>query len=384
METPRQNPAAAPLLADDYIDPTTRAELVGRRRHLGNLALKFYRRGGTWGDLGRFLKGFFDGHERFKGKGFHIQDCRHTSGRHGRIIQDGLRAGNPVFADIKFRRPCMGFGKGDFNTTPGYIVHDLCNRAADYLSSIGKGRLLEQHDLDFEPGSDCSGSSVNTDSEDDDEEEFDDLDDPRQYIPDFPRIGTYLTNVDPRVTKHEVFMLHEEALQDGLHQAEAAVDGIVPERQTLEPVAVARDLSQATVSEISGLSSQTHSLNRDPSTPRQITKIRIATLAYLCKFWNDPESLRREFQRLRRDPTMCVLHLCGCGLQRIATIDHYGENVHGESYSGCTERSHLILGTAELNRRHAFFHKMMRISQAQDYAALVDITQRAEGGEGIF
>ena len=46
--------------------------------------------------------------------------------------------------------------------------------------------------------------------------------------------------------------------------------------------------------------------------------------------------------------------------------------------------THLILGTPEMNRNHAFYHRMMRMSVAEDYAILVDVIQRAKDGLGIF
>ena len=125
-------PVAPQLNELDLQDQALRDQLIGRRRHLGSLALKFYHMGGTWGDL-------------FKGAGFHVQNCRHNGplGRHSSVLEAGLRDGPPMFNHERFRRPCRGFGKGDFNTTPGYIVHDLCNLAGDYLVRIGKGEKIE-------------------------------------------------------------------------------------------------------------------------------------------------------------------------------------------------------------------------------------------------
>ena len=72
--------ASSSLMRDameERLGTSLRAELRGRRRHLGNLALKFFHRGASWDDLGRFLKDFFE-EQHFKGVGFSVQECRHN------------------------------------------------------------------------------------------------------------------------------------------------------------------------------------------------------------------------------------------------------------------------------------------------------------------
>ena len=83
----------------------------GRRKHLGRLALIFYHRRGSWQDLGNFLEALFERpNPAFKGKGFHVQSCRHSpGGLHYDTLQAAAVAqpGHPVFNHERYWRVCL-------------------------------------------------------------------------------------------------------------------------------------------------------------------------------------------------------------------------------------------------------------------------------------
>jgi len=95
-----------------------------------------------------------------------------------------------------------------------------------------------------------------------------------------------------------------------------------------------------------------------PVNPGKKTKSRfdssqmtVHTLAYLRKFTGDLPRLSFETRRLIKDEHLMVLHLCGCGIAR------------DKHAPGCTEPSHLILGTRDLNQDHEHAHWMLFIAK---------------------
>ncbi|KAL5361215.1 hypothetical protein BJX96DRAFT_176030 [Aspergillus floccosus] len=109
---------------------------------------------------------------------------------------------------------------------------------------------------------------------------------------------------------------------------------------------------------------------------RLSAKMRVSTLAYLWKFADDPDDLRREFDILKNlPPHIGVLHLCGCGLC---------VQVNGKGVLGCCQKDHLVLGSLENNRNHKVYHDTLKLIQPTDYTALVQIIQRSKDGQGIF
>jgi hypothetical protein len=109
---------------------------------------------------------------------------------------------------------------------------------------------------------------------------------------------------------------------------------------------------------------------------RSSTKMRAATLAYLRGFARDPERLREEMYRLRKERDLYVLHLCGCGLPYT--------NESGTLVPGCCEWSHLRLGTSVENALHRSYHIVMEKSNVEDFPQLCDIIHRAEYGFDLF
>ncbi|SLM36864.1 hypothetical protein LPUS_06565 [Lasallia pustulata] len=122
-------------------------ERVGRSKHLARLALIFYRRGASWKDFARFLDALFseNGWSWKRGWPGHELKCRHNpGGKHHDVIQ-GTPAGDlgdSMFSPEHYKRPCLGWGKGDDNKSPGIVVDDLLNQARRWLSSNGKGVIV--------------------------------------------------------------------------------------------------------------------------------------------------------------------------------------------------------------------------------------------------
>jgi len=114
--------------------------------------------------------------------------------------------------------------------------------------------------------------------------------------------------------------------------------------------------------------------------PRETTKLRVMTLAYLWNFRKDAEGLRRAFKDLT-DGRHWILHLCGCGMPA-QYVDRENRQVR---YSGCVEGTHLMLGDSEVNRRHLDWHKVMAHAKAEDYPLLCSVAQRSEEAcAGLF
>jgi len=106
---------------------------------------------------------------------------------------------------------------------------------------------------------------------------------------------------------------------------------------------------------------------------RSSTKMRTATLAYLCQFWADPGRLEEEFSRLLKRPDLHILHLCGCGLcQKVPS----GPGLGGTRILGCTEPTHLKLGTSEENSLHTSMHRAMNAISNDGYPTLVGLYQQ--------
>jgi len=107
------------------------------------------------------------------------------------------------------------------------------------------------------------------------------------------------------------------------------------------------------------------------------TKMRVATLAMLKQWTDDPTGMFKTMFSWLRNQDDSVLHLCGCGTKFT--------NSNGETCSGCVEPSHLMLGSPDLNRTHLVFHKAMQACDVDDYLAQVGIAHRARPGcEEIF
>ena len=164
------------------------------------------------------------------------------------------------------------------------------------------------------------------------------------------------------------------------HQRSAPVFSITREDNTLDDSVIDSSVAgdEDTWAESLGLglaawgsSSPLRSSQEDAT--RTSTGVRVHVLAYLYRFWDSPVQLEMAYHRLR-DSSDSILHLCGCGICR-----------HGDK--GCTEPSHLYLGTQQENLSHAHWHAVLE-NLTQDIAeyqtVLEIIRRRCPNSAGIF
>jgi len=145
----------------------------------------------------------------------------------------------------------------------------------------------------------------------------------------------------------------------------------------LDEMELARPPSQhSLVTTPSGFSAESHdSMVQFASRPSS-TKMRAATLAYLAQFADRPRALRNEFRRLRREKDLMVVHLCGCGLCSAAP--------DGTKVLGCTEPSHLRLGTSAENLAHSSFHTTIRSFPAEAFPDMCRWMHTTVYGKDVF
>jgi hypothetical protein len=357
----------------------------GRAKHLARLAAVFRHRHGTWGDFGLFLKMIFGEVlpvGRVETAPLEKISCRHNSGgRHHQILQASRIAPGdyPMFTHERYTRPCVTLGSFDRNKNPGLVVSDLCIKARAFLLSIGKGDENDPTGRDREyvpPSDDLEMSSPYNPAEADP--------DSRELSP-VSEVGGYLRSL-PRVRQTQGSSSYSAPMElDAPTPGESrpVEDGsssyggsLFEEEDVLEMInswMAPAEQSQQTVETMSDVGSIESLPQR---AGRLSTKMRVATLAYLWKFADNAEQLRAEFRRLRRDNSLQVLHLCGCGLCIITE--------QGEKIPGCCEKTHLMLGTAVMNGHHKNYHTTIGLSQVEDYPALCGILHRARNGDGIF
>jgi hypothetical protein len=70
-----------------------------------------------------------------------------------------------MFHHVRYSRPCISFGKGEANKTPGFIVADTVTKARRFLEGINKGEKIQDSAYDeeseYSPSEDGGhGSSV--------------------------------------------------------------------------------------------------------------------------------------------------------------------------------------------------------------------------------
>ncbi|KAK1749312.1 hypothetical protein QBC47DRAFT_153372 [Echria macrotheca] len=133
------------------------SDFTGRRKHLGELALVFKHRHGTWYDFGQFLKFIFSDLESssldIPVPALKVGLCRHNpGGRNYPTLQDCVRdpARYPMFPDERYGRQCVSIGTWEGGKNPGLVVADICSKAKAYLLCIGKGDPDEATGRDFE------------------------------------------------------------------------------------------------------------------------------------------------------------------------------------------------------------------------------------------
>lgn len=111
------------------------------------------------------------------------------------------------------------------------------------------------------------------------------------------------------------------------------------------------------------------------------SRMPVHVVGYLAQFWNNPPVLRRETLRVMGlDPSspgsaLQILHLCGCGTRRALV---------GESAITCSEGTHLVLGSASLNRQHEAMHHALKMpfDKASYKRTRDDVRRRIEEGRG--
>jgi hypothetical protein len=360
------------------------ADFVGRTKHLGQLALVFKHRHGTWSDFGQFLKHLFQDSPRAGRIAtvplVRMVACRHNDGgRHHTILTDCAQnpSNYPMFNHERYTRPCISIGAFEDKKNPGLVVADLCTKAKDFLLSIGKGdpRQESGRDFDYDPGANPPSSPIPLPGGSQVSDAQDAID--NSNVVDSRRCQPVQRTVVPDSQEEEEdsddayggdALFGDEDVMQEMEQILAAVEasGGGPQRPAT---------ASSSMDTPSGYRGSEDSMLQ--FTGRPSTKIRAATLGYLWQFADCPGELRMQFRLLRSDPAMQVLHLCGCGICYTQTDTN--TRVHG-----CVERSHLKLGTAVENGRHKSYHTTMAFATVADYPQLCEIFHRSMDGDGLF
>lgn len=353
-------------------------DVRGRKKHLGELALIFRHRGGTWRDFGLFLEHLF-GEEPGVGEMVHPPElrevaCRHQApgGRHAAILEDSVenRKRFPMFeGHRRYARPCVSIGTWEDGKNPGLVVYDLGQKAARFLQSIGPAGDSDgeaARDPSYEPDSSmvCSSTGLPEAPSPPDSNDMA----PDSQVTHITDSNASIMDVDLRSPSPG-----EEPVPDAPIEAEdtdtdepEGLMGELEEEGTLPPWL---DVMLETPADFD---SQQDSMLR---STRSTTKMRAATLAYLHGFADQPLQLREEFRRLR-STDMMVLHLCGCGMCY--------KQPDGTKVFGCAEHSHLRLGYADENKAHVRFHFMLEQLDGELYAKQAEIIHTMPHGEGVF
>ena len=336
---------------------------AGRSAHLASLASVFWHRHGTWRDFGNFLKELFRDFDGPSADGGEIPRldlvvCRHNPGGEHFPALEASRSSPgqyPMFDPLIHSRPCVTVGTFENNKNPGLVVSDLCIKAKEFLFRIGKGGPLDDplgRDTEYVPP---SGSPT------------------PDRIPPSQATDSYGDIVRENILGQALRGSREESQRSVGSSTHYDGDSIWgedgTEQQSIDHPSHEESQMTIALSDIGSIDSP------GVGGSRRSTKMRVATLAYLWKFADHPAKLQEEFDRLRTDRNLQVLHLCGCGLCRT-------EN--GVRLGGCVEKTHLILGTAVLNGHHRTFHQTFGLCRISDYASLCEIFHRAEAGGGVF
>lgn len=301
--------------------------------------------------------------------------CRHNSGgKHyeALVAAAAQPESYPMFDHERYRRPCISTGAFEDGKNPGLVVADLCEKAGQFLSYIGKGDP-EGHkgrDFNFEPSSSAPTSSVLGD--DDCKKESQASGDLEVCeIPDSQesqrsrlrsRAPCSVDSGDEEIRESDFMELVQE-------EDEVELPG-----QTNTPVMAGWGVQSSAIS--SGeMPSGDSPLQLDG---RSSTKMRAATLGYLWGFASRPNELREQFRLLVTRPDLHVLHLCGCGMSY--TISS------GARVPGCVEHSHLRLGLSRENGHHRNFHIVLSFTPVENYAVQCGLLHQSESeyGVGIF
>lgn len=326
---------------------------AGRAGHLATIAMVFHNRHADWSDVGAWLREEFSSLLQPAGHALAAPEfpCRHSMLAGKRTALATAVAANRVDEATfpQFTRPCLSYGTGEKNKNGGLIVHSLCTSAAAYLKSIGRGdpSELTGRDYDYDEAfihrpAFIHSSSMTT----------------HLMEPSSSSVGAELDDLDVEL---------EEPLPVLAQGAPPSTPppGLNPDYEIL-PI-VGSDL---------GSEDDWAELERRGTS----TKVRAASLAYLCKFASDPLILKREWMALVKDEANIeILHLCGHGMStRILPS--------GRWTAGCAEPTHLVRGSSRVNARHKGYHTVMHDLQDSGYADLVVATTLSQDVDcrGVF
>ncbi|KAM5447329.1 hypothetical protein MaudCBS49596_006093 [Microsporum audouinii] len=342
-------------------------EQEGRRKHLASLVSIFAHWRGSWIDFGNFLKVLFQeipappprqlGQTLIKVEPPEVRRtiCRHNkNGKHYRYLHMNSSQKTEdcdVFNHERYTRHCITAGASEQNKNPGIIVSDICIKAKKYLYLIGKsnvnGNISQLTNSvinwsNFPPSFGESAIRNDTLDIDADDVVFD--------IPfdDSKELSTFTETID--TTKNNI--------------AQAVADTAII-TSTSYYITPFPDIDFQESSLLEGIQK------------RCTTKMRVATLAYLLNFADNPHKLADNIMRLRDDKDLSVLHLCGCGI----STRHNKQSPWG---GGCCEKTHLKLGySMENNSQKCYHHTMINIEPV-NYKEFCGWIHRAPHGAGLF
>jgi hypothetical protein len=339
----------------------TRDDPVGRSKHLGELALIFKHRHATWHHFAMFLRDIFEdisvGGPNMEStrSGLAEIECRHNSGGTHHTELSSARTGpyRSAFNHVRYSRPCVTLGTYDDKKNPGLVVFDLCVRAKAFLRRIGVGDESEPSGRDFE------------------------------YDPNVNPHPRLSEESMPDVTPEDLVEINRSNILSSSRRSKGKQEDDSDYGEDFFQAEDVRDLvfqlgndgprfsAEQSVS-ASGMRSSLDSVGQ-ANEQRKTTKMRVATLAYLWGFVNDLPALRTEFRKLRTQPNLNVLHLCGCGLCY---------TLNGQKVMGCCEASHLMLGSQSLNNMHRMHHQLLALTPRQYYLERVALGRHVLDGSG--
>jgi len=342
---------------------------VGRAKHLGELAWVFHHRHGSWRDFGWFLKWLFsdlppgvvDRYQLPAAPAQHQVFCRHNPGGEN---YDTLQACTqdpqafPMFNKERYRRQCLGIGAWERDKNPGLVVEDLCHKAKEFLLCIDRGDCRDQlgRDYDYNPDQNSQSTEGSAPSE---------MEVDSQGSIDMANVIDEVLRPLPQPESFD-----GDDWFDDTDFADAVG----------EAAGIERSMSPGTtLTAPSGFSGLSHDSVLQRDGKRVSTKMRAATLGYLWQFADRPKELRNEFRRLRREAELLVLHLCGCGMCYSAP--------DGAKVYGCSERSHLQLGSSDENATHKSWHTVMAdVSKSgpEGYIKACEAARMGEAGRDLF
>jgi hypothetical protein len=347
-------------------------DFEGRRKHLGQLKLVFKNRGGTFSLLRQFFAETFGGQTMPAAGGrtplYPMTDCgcRHCpGGRHFLALRNSNRGQGPYpikEPNPRYEIPCTARGVWEDGKGCGVVVYDLCNRARKWLSEQPGFREPESQntgkDRTYGPSSNPASSQHESDDIPDSLESGD--------LEVIEETGELVVPCSPNVG--------HGSNTYGARLRSGAGETYVDSQREQDPMDYPWDPHDSDVVDDSDLyESQESCLQRG----RKSTMVRVATLAYIAKQSSDLLLFIDAFERLRLERDLCVLHLCGCGVCR--------KGPDGRKLGGCTEPSHLMLGTMGLNKLHALWHECFNQVTDAAYPKIVGVAHEdSDSGRDLF